>query len=106
MMPEIWLPTVTLVTGLSVPVAVTAWVMSPRVTFVVWYSGASPFLLLKYHTPPPTAPASTIPSTSHFFQDELPWFVIRPRSLDAERRRHVKKTYETVKLLKKHFDCR
>ena len=40
MMPEIWLPTVTLVTGLRVPVAVTAWRRSPRPTATLWYSGA------------------------------------------------------------------
>ena len=38
MLPEIWLPTCTFTTGLSVPVAVTAWVMAPRVTGAVWYS--------------------------------------------------------------------
>ena len=35
MMPEIWLPTVTFVTGFKVPVEVTICVMSPRVTLAV-----------------------------------------------------------------------
>ena len=35
MRPETWLPTVTFTTGLSVPVAVTVCVKSPRSTFSV-----------------------------------------------------------------------
>src|SRR5205823_9955309 len=33
--PETWLPTCTLMTGLSVPVAVTAWVTGPRMIIAV-----------------------------------------------------------------------
>jgi hypothetical protein len=36
MIPEIWLPTVTFVTGFNVPVAVTDCTRSPRVTGAVW----------------------------------------------------------------------
>jgi hypothetical protein len=35
MMPETWLPTVTFTTGFNVPVAVTSFVNSPRVTATV-----------------------------------------------------------------------
>ena len=41
MIPEIWLPTVTMRTGLSAPLAVTAWTISPRVTALVRNSGGA-----------------------------------------------------------------
>src|SRR5438067_10318205 len=42
-LPETWLPTCTFTTGLSVPVAVTACVIGPRVTIVVWNSPGREF---------------------------------------------------------------
>ena len=68
MRPETWLPTVTFTTGLSVPVAVTTCVKSPRVTAAVWYSGASAWPRLKYQTPPPIAATTATAMMVHLIQ--------------------------------------
>ena len=61
MFPEIWLPTCTLTTALSVPVAVTLLVMSMRFAGAVRYFGASSFLRRNQnaHAPPPSSASST-----------------------------------------------
>ncbi len=65
MLPEIWLPTVTFTTGLSVPVAVTTWVIGPSVTVTVWYSGGFSPWNRTYHQA--TAPRATTNIRKSFF---------------------------------------
>src|SRR5712692_10538272 len=65
MIPETWLPTLTVVTAERAPVAVTAWVMSPWSTVTVRYFSAG-FFRLPTRKKIPTAAASTIRTHSSF----------------------------------------
>src|SRR5215207_6948725 len=63
MVPEAWLPTCTVVTAWSVPVAVTVLRREPRSTLAVMYSAAfapSP----QYQTPPNATSATTRPTAA------------------------------------------
>ena len=66
MMPEIWLPTCTLTTGLNCPVAVTTCWRLPRATGAVWYWAEESFLAAKYQMPAPAAAPSTARMRIHF----------------------------------------
>src|SRR5881396_2521614 len=57
-LPEIWLPTSTLTTGLSFPLAVTTFFSGARVTVATSYKAASSSERFRYH-PIPTPPMST-----------------------------------------------
>jgi hypothetical protein len=66
MMPDTWLPTATVVTAETAPVAVTVWVTSPRSTWAVRYFGSDFFRLPRRRkSPPPAARMTTI--QTHFF---------------------------------------
>ena len=66
MMPETWLPTLTVVTAESEPVAFTVCVMSPLSTTAVRYL-ASGFPRLPIRKKSPTAAAATIRSQTAVF---------------------------------------
>src|SRR5207237_9781298 len=70
MMPETWLPTVTVLTGLIWPLAVTTWVKSPRVTVAVLKSSAGSACAFWYQYQAATLPPSSTSSRSHFHQPD------------------------------------
>ena len=75
MLPETWLPTCTFTTGFSVPVAVTACVIGPRVIVAVWKLVAPPFRhrrTRKSKTISATMMSADRPKTFHAARD-LTW---------------------------------
>src|SRR5437867_4810453 len=77
MIPETWLPTATVVTAETDPVAVTVCVTSPRSTFAVRYFGSELFLLPSRRTTPPMIPTTTTTHTIFFMALTRTPFVAR-----------------------------
>ncbi|MCR6657318.1 MAG: hypothetical protein NVV63_16250 [Opitutus sp.] len=82
MMPEIWLPTSTVMTGSSVPVAVTDWVISPAARVTVLYSARTGVSRFQKYQPAPAA-MSRITITMRPTKD-LGWAMAGKRKRPAE----------------------
>src|SRR5215203_1592475 len=94
MVPDAWLPTCTVVTAWSVPVAVTVLRKLPRSTFAVMYSAAlAP--LPQYQTPPSATSATTRPTTARrlflFRNDFTRCIFFSPAGASHVRRTYVRK---------------
>src|SRR5512140_3771935 len=82
MIPETWLPTLTVVTAESVPVAVTVETTEPFVTFSLRNFGPLFSSFARRRTPPATTATTIAPPTRAFFIDSA-----FPSRVAAGRRR-------------------